>query len=346
MNKYLSVLALFLGILVSAQAQNGGIRFNLYTNFMTVNSYAGNTQNDMVNTEIWAQRSQGSQMKNWTMSFRIVGPISNGSMTISQEDLPHFKLQVVRVVGGWNPNENNMYATLGNIGAITAPIPFSYSDSYLVPPYSSFSLHNNNSYDVEVKLFYRLIVEGGAYLEKYKSWSNYQATVLVEVRNAKNDLIVSQSRSFGMQIHPEGNPPGPTNSLTINPNATNVLMEFKTPGDYVNGVSAEKLNAISVESSSAYVLEVRSLSSELTSPSSTLPISTVQLQMRRSSTQQITGTANLSTAAQTLLSSTAHSDTRNFDLLYKTTPPSIGSGFFNKPYETYSGTIVFSLTPQ
>lgn len=312
---------------------------------MPIDSYQGYTATNLLKTYVEKQVNVTvSQMSQWSFRFRLASPITNGAQTISLQDLSKLSIYLTDVQGT-TLNNQGLLPSLSNMGGITSPVPFSYLNSSIIPV-ATYQLQISPSSYFQMLLQFTVKAEPGIWMEPYSSWDNYRVNLIFEIFNSSGQLIDSKPLSYDMRIRPTDAPPGPSNSLTINPSAASVLMEFKTPGDYVNGVSVEKLNAISVESSSPYILEVRSLSSELASPSSTLPINTVQLQMRRSSTQQITGTANLSTAAQTLLSSPAHGESRNFDLLYKTTPPSIGSGFFNKPYETYSGTIVFSLTPQ
>ena len=318
------------------------------TGWLPVDSYQGARASNLIQVPIQLNSPQGQQMNEWSLHFRVVGPISNDTKTLSASDVGKLKFQISNVTSS-SANDDGILANLNNIGANTWLIPFSTGSTAIVP-YSNYSLQVVNRYLV-LTLALDVEMEGGAFLEQYSSWSNYTVNMVFELRNRKGQLMPngqpSQNVSFQMRIRPSDTPPVEQNYvLALNPNASSVLLEFKTPADYANGVTEVQPQALSIISKTPYFLQVKTLSSELSSTSSTLPFNSVQLSMKESQSGLTTGSVTLSTTNQTLESSPAHTAIKWYDLTYFIKPPADDYGFFNKPYQLYSGTVLFSITPQ
>lgn len=310
------------------------------TGFLPVSSYSGATINNLINVRIHLNDSNGTQMKQWSLTYRVVGSITNGAENFPLEKL-NFRFNSLDATAPF-PNGNNA-PTAQNLRLITGQLPFSTIESFFV---------QNSPYNLEVNgyaylnLKYDVTAEGGAYLEKYKSWANYKVNLIVEIRNRKNEIMHSQPVSFDMQVYPNDSPPQtPTYGLQFDPSAKTVLLEFKTASDYANGVTKTQTKAFSTFSNTPYVIRVNTLTGNLTSTTNkTLPVSAVQLSVRDNQTQAVKGTVSLSSAQQNIITSTAHSANKFFDTVYSTNAGD--TTFLNKSSEQYSGTLVFTMIPQ
>ncbi|MHA6727003.1 hypothetical protein ACX3PU_02945 [Chryseobacterium sp. A301] len=317
------------------------------TGWFPVDSYQGARVSNLIKVPIHLTSTQGYQMSGWSLRFRVVGPITNGAITINPADLQKIKFQVSTITSS-GANDDGMVANLNNVGADLSLIPFSTGSTAIVP-YSNFNLQVTNRY-LGINLGLDVEMEGGTYLEQYSSWNSYTVNLVFELRNRKGQIMPSGQPApvaFAMRIHPRDTPPIEQNYLvSLNPNASNVLLEFKTPNDYANGVTQVQPQALSILSETPYFLQVKTLSTDLSSTTSTLPFNSVQLTMKESQSGSTTGSVMLSTTNQTLHSSPAHSTIKGYDLTYFIKPPTDNYGFFNKPYQLYSGTLLFSITPQ
>lgn len=318
------------------------------TGWLAVDSYQGARVSNLIQVPIHLNSSQGLQMNEWSLYFRVVGPITNKTKTLSASDLSKLKFQVSTVTSS-SANDDGIFPNLNNIGAITSLIPFSMGSTAIVP-HSNYNLQVVNRY-LQFNIGIDVVMEGGAFLEQYSSWDNYRVNMVFELRNRKGELMPygqpSKVVSFDMRIHPTDSPPfEPEYVVTLNPNASSVLLEFKTPADYANGVTQVQPQALSIISKTPYFLQVKTLSDELSSTSSSLPFNSVQLTMKDSQSGSTTGSVMLSTTSQTLQSSPAHTGVKWYDFTYFIKPPADDYGFFNKPYQLYSGTVLYSITPQ
>lgn len=308
------------------------------TGWMPVNSFQGNRINNLIQIPFYLQNSQGYQLKNWSLSFSVSGVITNG---IKNFPVNKIKFQFNNVTSN-RPNDDGLNPTASNIRAITSLIPFTTSDSYLVS-YSDYSLQVRNYFTM--MLGYDVVVEGGAYLEEYRSWENYKVNLTIDFYNNKY-LFSSRQVSFDMQIWPNDQPPGgPQYGISVDPAASNVLLEFKTASDYANGVSKTYPRAFSTTSTTPYDVQVHALSSELSSSTSqTLPVSAINLTVKDHQSQAQTGNVNLSTTRQTVLMGNSHTTVKYFDVQYSTQAGDMR--FFNKNYEQFNGTIIYSIIPR
>ena len=313
------------------------------TGYAPVRSYNGATISNLVQIQVHANGSQGLQMQNWSMSYRVVGAISNGGAKYFPVERLKFRFNSVSSNG---VNDQGTSPNAGNLGVNTNPIPFQYTNSYFV---------NNSPYNLQIvnryfmmTLGYDVMIDGGAYLEEYSSWNNYTVNIIIEIRNSKGEIIDSEPVSFQMQVHPDDSPPKPAEeyAILLDPSAKNVLLEFKTPGDYANGVSRTYSRALSVFSTTGYAVQVNSLNNDLTSTSNqNLPINAINLNVKDSQSQTVMGSVKLSSSKQNIITSTIPAKTEKyFDLTYSTQAGDMR--FFNQAQEQYSGTLIFSLIPQ
>ena len=338
MNKFLfAVLAILIGCAGAAQTTIGPYN----TGWLPVNSYSGATSNNLIYVPFHINSNQGSQMKRWSLTFRVTNPITNSEGKVFPADKLSFKLASVT---GSHTNEDGKLPSVANLQALTNNIPYQFSNSFLV---------NNSPYSLQLKqyfnmnMLYDVTAAGGAYLDTYKSWQNYTVNLVIELWNSKMERMDSKTVSFEMQVYPSGVPPQPVqNSIIIDGAAKNVLLEFKTPSDYANGVSKTLSRAVSVTSSTGYHVTVQSMYQNLTTSSNQqLPVNLIRLISRDHSTQAVTGNVLLSTSSQSVANSnTAATEPRFFDLTYATQAGE--NSFFNRSYEQYSGTLIFSLIPQ
>lgn len=314
------------------------------TGWAPVDSYQGARFVNLTNLIFQMQGTQGLNLKNWSISVRATSPITNGQKTFPPEKI---KFQFNQVLSYNKANHDGIIPTTTSVGASMSQIPLQQSFVDLIT-YSPYSLHVTPSMGYfTMTLSYDVVVEGGAYLEEYKSWNNYPVYIALQFRNASNGEVFTKQFNFSMRIYPNDTPPNqPQLSLTLAPLASNVLLEFKTPSDYANGVSQTFPKALAVTSNAAYKVEVNTLSSQLTSTNTmvTLPASAVKLTVKDNSTGATTGIATLNTSKQTVITSQSHATTKYYDTTYSTQAGD--TSFFNKPTELYSGTVIYTISTQ
>lgn len=307
--------------------------------WMPVNSFQGNRVNNLIQIPFYLERTQGYQLnKNWKLSFSVSGVITNGNKNFPPEKI---KFQFNNVTSN-RPNDIGQIPSASNLQATLALIPFQFSETFLIP---------NSSYDLQLRdyfsmnLGYDVLVEAGAYLEEYRSWQNYRVNLKIDFYNDKY-WFDSKQVYFDMQIWPNDQPPGgPEYGISVDPTASNVLLEFKTPADYANGVSKTYPRAFSTTSTTPYDVQVHTLSNDLSSPTSqTLPVSAINLTVKDHESQAQTGNVNLSSTRQTVLMGNSHTTPRYFDVQYSTQAGDMR--FFNKSYEQFNGTIIYSIIPR
>ena len=336
MNKSILFISLFYATWGFSQA----IKLVPYSaGYLPVRSYAGATTPNLIYVPIQLYNSKGYQLSNWSLSFRVDGLISNGTQNFPPEKLKF----IYNSLEATTPAPENITPTTQNVGVLTTPIIFSIGNSNLVPN-SSYSLETNGYFALTLK--YDVQAEGGAYLTQYSSWNNYKVNLIIEIRNQRGDLMDSKPVYFDMQVHPDDLPPStPSYGIQFDPNANNILLEFKTAGDYANGVSKSFTKAFATTSNTPYVVQVNALNNNLSSINNKLlPINSIKLSVKDNQTQMVMNTISLSNTQQTILSSTAHSGSKFFDTTYFTQAGD--TNFFNKAYEQYSGTLIFSIIPQ
>ncbi|MBF5027201.1 hypothetical protein [Planobacterium oryzisoli] len=307
--------------------------------WMPVNSFQGNRVNNLIQIPFYLERTQGYQLnKNWKLSFSVSGVITNGNKNFPPEKI---KFQFNNVTST-RPNDDGIIPSASNLQAITALIPLQFSETFLIPN-STFDLQLGTYFSMN--LGYDVLVEAGAYLEEYRSWQNYTVNLKIDFYNDKY-WFDSKQVYFDMQIWPNDQPPGgPEYGISVDPTASNVLLEFKTAADYANGVSKTYPRAFSTTSTTPYDVQVHALSNDLSSPTSqTLPVSAINVTVKDHQSQAQTGNVNLSSTRQTILMGNSHTTPKYFDVQYSTQAGDMR--FFNKSYEQFNGTIIYSIIPR
>lgn len=339
MNKtFLVAILTLLGFNLAAQPR---IESHI-TGWFQVNSYHGSVASNLVSVPIHVDWNDvNTKMQKWSVTFRVTSPIVNSEGKVFPADRLRFRLNTVN---GNMPNDNGLYPTIANLNPFTQEIPFQFTNSLLVNQ-SPYSLEIKRRYFV-MDLRYDVLSAPGAYLEPLVSWQNYRVNLVMELWNAENQRVSMKTFGFDMGVRPGDTPPAPVqNSLIIDGVAKNVLLEFKTPADYANGVSKTLSRAFSVTATSGYTITVQSVHQNLTSSSNRLlPVNLIHLTSKDHISQATTGNIQLSVASQPVASSNVPALTPKFyDLKYSTKAG--GDSFFNQSYEQYSGTLIFSLIP-
>src|SRR5690606_8981504 len=190
----------------------------------------------------------------------------------------------------------------------------------------------------QIFISFDILVAGGIYLEELKSWNNYNLNVVFSILNNRNQVITESSTSTHMQIHPDDTPPsGPTYSIQVNGNAKDGSLEFNSIQNYANGVSQRYINGLSITSSTNYAVQVKTLTPNFLAANSTVPVSTVNLNLKAvNSTQE--GTITLSTVLQTVSNNgtVTGSQPRLYDIRYFTQPND--ARLLNAKPDTYRAT--------
>src|SRR5690606_26065172 len=191
-----------------------------------------------------------------------------------------------------------------------------------------------------------ILVDGGIYLEALKSWQEYNLNVVFSLRNRQNQVITSYPASVRMQIHPDDLPPtGPTYSIQINGTANDASLDFNSVAHYANGVSKTYNSGLSVNSSTNYSIQIKTLTSDFQATSTSVPVSTVQLNLKQVGTikeQTVTLAPNLQTVLGNLAPTGAQPQL--FNIRYFTLPND--ARLLNAKPDTYKATIMYTLIPQ
>lgn len=141
-------------------------------------------------------------------------------------------------------------------------------------------------------------------------------------------------------------------ALSITVNDPEVLLEFITTSDYLNGVSATKPSHLTVSSNQAYSLNVKTAAATLAGTganTTTLNASIVSVQVDDPVGQAVGGTATtvnaLSTSNQPILASATAVMGKNINIKYAI-PSSVSSTsqVLGKPADTYSTTVTFTIS--
>lgn len=336
MNKFVALLSFLFSSVLFGQVI--AVVESWTTGYVDVNSYNGKTNDNLLVNFIKVQNSRGFNLSRWSMTVKVVGPITNGLTTFPPDKLK-FRFNYLQGSGVGN----GVSPTASNININTGLLPFKITDTYLVQQ-SPYSLNVENY--LGINFYYDVVVEAGAYMTPHSSWENFRINLLVELRNAAGTVISTASPTFLMRIRPIDTPPQtPTYGIQFNADAKNVLLEFKTANDYANGVSKSLAKAFSTYSNTPYEVRVNTLTSNLSSITNrTLPANAVKLSVKDHQSGSVMGVVNLSTSQQNILTSNAHSTTKYFDTTYSTQAGDIN--FYNKSYEQYSGTVMFTMIPK
>jgi len=194
----------------------------------------------------------------------------------------------------------------------------------------------------------QLQVQGGVYLKQIPRWSTVVLTVEYKLyRSPLNTedwvfvALVGRSTSFQVNIDPNSPSPSPVSSISVTPD---VLLEFNSISDYMNGVTKTYTEGLKVSSTVNYEVRAKSQTSQFTSTTSsrTLPLDLVSLQLSGGNgTQQ---PVNISTTNQLILQgATTNGNVVEYDMIYKAKPIEDLNLKINNQ-ETFTTQLMFELT--
>lgn len=318
--------------------------FNSWSNnYLQVNSYSGNTANNAFTLSL-----AGNGVINipaWKISVRLKQAVLAPNGQVFPADM--INLQPTSTTGQAYPDG---IPGLSQIGVPPRVALQENTELFLVPR-SNAPLYNNpsqpNGY-YELQLLYNLVVTGGAYLGRFPAWSTLNVPLEFKVYDGNNNLIGIREHNFQLQIAAlSGTPPSELQySIQVAPAAQNGLLEFKTAGDYINGVTATYPNALVINANTSYQVRVKSVQTDFVAAGgATLPLNTVMVQLRTTSAAAVLSPIWLSQAFQKIASATdGGSSPAYYDIIYATKPndPSITEAGML----TYTTTLQYEITPQ
>jgi hypothetical protein len=194
----------------------------------------------------------------------------------------------------------------------------------------------------------QLQVQGGVYLKQIPRWSTVALTVEYKLyRSPLNTedwvfvALVGRSTSFQVNIDPNSPGPSPVSSISVTPD---VLLEFNSISDYMNGVTKTYTEGLKVSSTVNYEVRVKSLKDkfESTTTTKTLPLDMVSLQL--SGVNGAQPAVSISTTNQLILQgATTNGNVVEYDMIYKAKPIEDQYLFINQQ-ETFITQLMFELT--
>lgn len=341
MNKRLCLILLF-GFVHCFSQVNYSSWINSY---LQINSYNGNTNSDAYTLTFSGNGS--FNVPYWRLSVKLKQPITSifGNYTIPANKI---SFQPVSTSGQAYPNP---IPTIPQIGMPLNVFLQEGSEVFLVPQ-SNAALNNqplkpHGYYNLQLK--YSMNVAGGAYLGNYPAWTVFTAPLQFTAYDQYNNIIGKADHNFQFQIGVlSGTPPNPpVMSLKFAANAVNGTLEFKSLGDYINGVSVTYSSALIVSSNTNYQIKLKSLQSQFVSPAgNSIPLNTVNMTLNPVS--QNTGSiypVSLSASSQLIATGgTTQGNNVYYDIKYFTSPND--ERLIDAKSEEYSTTLQYEITPQ
>lgn len=195
----------------------------------------------------------------------------------------------------------------------------------------------------------QLQVQGGVYLKQIPRWSTVALTVEYNLyrRDVNTHVWGSPiatllgSTSFQVNIDPNSPGPSPVSSISVTPD---VLLEFNSISDYMNGVTKTYTEGLKVSSTVNYEVRVKSLKDkfESTTTTKTLPLDMVSLQL--SGVNGAQPAVSISTTNQLILQGTStNGNVVEYDMIYKAKPIEDLNLKINNQ-ETFTTQLMFELT--
>jgi hypothetical protein len=337
-NQYISIFLFtfftFISLNISAQfTQN-----TFSTGWIQVNASSGVTVKNVVTTQL--QMNGPINHKNWSVVARVVSPIINSK----KKEFPPEKIKFQYNSYSTEQYYAENYPTINQIAPIQSSITMGYSPVYFVKN-SPFVVNTPSGKYGSIKLNYNITIEAGSYLNQYKSWENYPIQLEFSLLNENGNVISTNSFSIDMQISPNGNyETAPSVSITLDGTATNAELIFNTMQNYINGVTKEYQNGLIVSADTAYDIQVSSLNEFLkTNVSDNLDINTVKVQLKDTSTNNVSKVVKLSNYSQSLITNTSSTTAKKYTIIYSTTPAD--SKILNSKPGNYSATLLYTITP-
>lgn len=317
----------------------GQLSFNWQggSDYLSIENYAGATSVGSIAT-LKISGNRKISFSNWKLSARIV------NYPVGAEGNQYFPVDKVsflpeRTEGQLYPGPVPTIAQIGMPASISL-LPDN-GEAFLVPQSNAPIVNSNPGSYFYLDLYFKLRVEGGAYLSKFSPWSEFPFEIEYTLYDQYNNVIGKLRHTFKIQIQNLGKP---QNFISVSGEASNALLEFSTMQDYVNGKSVTYNNALSLSSNTDYQVTVRSIYDSFTSLlGNNLPLSVVSFRLEGNS-----GTftpVTLSTQTSTILQGVPTGGKPvYFDMIYFT--GANDERLFNIRSDHYSTQLMFEITPR
>lgn len=324
-------------ILPETIASSEGIIINsAYGTYLRVDSYNG-TPGTGVNTVQIEFPYSSTLEQGWSLEFKLVSPVTNGE----GKEFPADKLKL-----RWNNHHISGGTPVSSavLGAILTPIPMSYLSYQPLITNSGFQKEEAGYRQIIINL--DIAVEGGAYLEDYKTENEYQIQVEYTIKDPAGNVLNSNSSSMNFRVYPTDTPPPtePDFTLQVAGTAKNINLDFTSIHDYQNGKSVTLSKALQIKSTAPYEVLVRANTQKFySSDQNELPLDIVNISTL--SNAGIQGkTIVLSDVDQNILTGSQPAQTlTGFDLRYFT--PASDQRLLEARPESYSTILIYTLLP-
>ncbi|NCB27642.1 MAG: hypothetical protein EOM62_19645, partial [Bacteroidia bacterium] len=236
------LLAMLGGVtLLSAQSTQVNFTWQGGADYLSVKSVSGvTTSNPMASFKI--SGNGNINLPNWKISAQITNyPVKSGSES--------FPVEKVIFLSGYTDGDlvPNPVPTPAQIG-IPAKIPLKPGNSevFLVPASNAAIVNqssNQNDY-FYINLYFYLQVEGGSYLRKLTTWSNFVFNMRYTLYDQFGGVRGTLDHPFTIQIAPMSGPSLPELSISFSTNASNAMIELNTLQDYLQGKRVTYANGL------------------------------------------------------------------------------------------------------
>jgi hypothetical protein len=263
----------------------------------------------------------------WSLKVRAEGNFLNGANSVP---ISNFALRFNRVSLG-SP-------TASQIGVTNNIVPLSYTDATLINQSNKgFTAYSGteHKFDMIITGGNNLIVPNGT----------YRANLIFTLYNQNNEVVSTRTQEATFQVNSSSN-----SYTVVLQNASNVVdLVFNTLANYTNGVSVTKTQGLKVTGYNAYQILVKTSTTNLEGPDSTIPVSAVSVQTTKytpTTGTVTTYTRALSTADQIIITNPVANSTQQiteYTLRYYT---AAGDNRFAGKSGTFSTTILFVAIPQ
>jgi len=337
--RYLFLLCCLAFFQVEAQPNHkkSGVRLNPFGTYAPVNSYSGAQIPNAFTLQIHIDYNVYLQ-PGWKLEYRLTSPIKqpeNHGLTFPSEKV---FLQVQDVQSNQTP------ITPGQIGYYLGNIPM--SESYVRLIESSPYGKTNIDYTMIETSFY-LVVEGGSYLQDFKSNIQYKIELQYRILDQNDNVITTpRSHSIKMRVFPTDTPPDEViNGILVQGPARNATLDFNSLERYVDGVAVTYADAVEVTTNTDYFILARATTDKLYSANNnSLSLSNINIELKSQNEQQ-QGTIVLSDTDQVIIQAPFNNThVQSFDLKYFTLPDN--QEFVEAASDTYTTTIIYSFAPQ
>lgn len=328
------VLLLLILFIVQVNAQETYLTSN--GTYAQVHSYTGAQIPAAVNLRIHIKYEHVLE-RGWGLDYRLLNPIQNSEgLTFPVEKL-FLKIRDIDA-------SNALISSPSQLGYVLGNVPMSYNYINLI---NSSPYKKDNIDYVQISTNFDLIVEGGNYLQQYKTYSEYPIHIEFRILDEFGNVIsTTTSAGLNMQVYPRDLVPiEETYSIAVKGQARNAVLDFNRKENYRGGVEVEYPKAVQVTTNTDYFIMVKSLYDKLyTTDEESLSLSNITVALS-SDEMNRSGSVILSNTEQTIIQAPFNNiSVQYYDLKYTTSPNS--SELIEVPSGNYSTTLIYTITPQ